>query len=157
MARQNGLDLVEVSPNAQPPVVRMMDYGAYRYRLEKQASKQRKHQKKIEIKGVRIGMKIGEHDFAHKVKRTQEFLKEGHKIKLELVMRGREQAPQLRNRALDRIDAFLRALGPGVIREQEITKTGNRLTLMLGLSKSALAQQNQPKQQTNAKTQDTQS
>lgn len=131
-----------------------MDYGAYRYRLEKQASKQRKHQKKIEIKGVRIGMRISEHDFAHKVKQTQGFLQEGHKIKLELVMRGREQAFQLRNRALDKIDAFLRALGPGIVREQDITKQGNRLTLLIGLSKQALSQQSQ---QTNAKTKDPQS
>ncbi|MFH0830793.1 MAG: translation initiation factor IF-3 [Parcubacteria group bacterium] len=153
MARQQNLDLVEVSPNARPPVVRVMDYGAYRYRLEKQASKQRKHQKKIEIKGIRIGMRISEHDFEHKVRQAQTFLQEGHKIKLELVMRGREQAPQLRGRALDKINTFIRILGPGVIREQDITKLGNRLTMMLGLSKQALQQV----QQTNAKTQDTSS
>jgi len=119
-----------------------MDYGAYRYRLEKQAQQQRKHQKKTEIKGIRIGMRISQNDFDHKVQQAKSFLEEGHKIKLELVMRGREQAPQLRSRALERMDAFIAALGPGILREQNVTKQRNRLNMLLGLSKKAAAAAN---------------
>jgi len=139
MAKQANLDLVEVGANARPPVVRIMDYGAYRYRQEKQLQQQRKNQKKIEIKGIRIGMRISEHDFEHKVNQAKGFMDEGHKIKLELVMRGREQAPQLRGRALEKMDQFIAALGPGVIREQNVTKQRNRLNMLLGRSKAAQA------------------
>jgi translation initiation factor IF-3 len=138
LARENSMDLVEVAPNAAPPVARIMDYGAYRYRLQKQAQQQKKHQKKIEIKGIRIGMRISEHDFQHKVDQANEFLAEGHKIKLELVMRGREQAFQLRHRAHAKIDEFIKALeekGMPARREQDTTKQGNRLILMLGAGK----------------------
>lgn len=136
LARDRGLELVEVAPNAKPPVARVMDYGAYRYRQQKQAAQQKKHAKKIEIKGVRIGMRISEHDFAHKVDQTKRFLGEGHKIKLELVMRGREQAFQLRSRAYEKLDGFVAALQVPVIRESEPTKVGNRITIMLGAGKA---------------------
>ena len=129
-ARELNLDLVEVAPNARPPVVRIMDFGAYRYRQQKQASQQRKKAKKVEVKGVRIGMRISEHDFEHKVNQTKKFLGEGHRIKLELVMRGREQAFALRSRAFEKLDQFIAALGVPVVREQEPTKVGNRLTLV---------------------------
>lgn len=133
-----------------------MDYGAYRYRQQKQAQQQKKHQKKIDIKGVRIGMRISEHDFNHKVNRTREFLQEGHKVKLELVMRGREQAYQLRSRAFDKIDEFLNALDLPVLREQKITKQGNRLVLLLGLGKqkppeAPTKKESQQDNQSNAK------
>lgn len=117
-----------------------MDYGAYRYRQQKQAQQQKKHQKKIEIKGVRIGMRISEHDFNHKVEQTRKFLQEGHKIKLELVMRGREQAYQLRHRAYEKIEAFIEALKLPIVREQNVTKQGNRLVLVLGVSNKQLNQ-----------------
>ena len=132
VARERGLDLVEVAPNARPPVARVMDYGAYRYRQQKQAAQQKKHAKRVEIKGVRIGMRISEHDFAHKVEQTRRFLEEGHKIKLELVMRGREQAFQLRGRAYERLDSFIAALKIPIMRESDPTKVGNRLTVLLG-------------------------
>jgi translation initiation factor IF-3 len=138
-ARELNLDLVEVAPNSRPPVVRIMDFGAYRYRQQKQASQQRKNAKKVEVKGVRIGMRISEHDFEHKVNQTKKFLAEGHRIKLELVMRGREQAFALRSRAFEKIDQFITSLGVPVIREQEPAKVGNRLTLVLAPGRAAPA------------------
>lgn len=134
-ARTAGLDLVEVAPNAKPPVARIMDFGAFRYRQQKQLQQQRKHAKKVEIKGIRIGMRISEHDFSHKVDQAREFLREGHRVKLELVMRGREQAFQLRDRALVKIDGFLKALDLPIIREQKMSKVGNRLTLVVSAGK----------------------
>lgn len=159
LARQAGLDLVEVAAGAKPPVTRIMDYGAYRYRQEKQAQQQRKHQKKVEIKGIRIGMRTSQHDFDHKVSKAKAFLDEGHKVKLELVMRGREQAANLRGRALEKLDIFIAALGPGITREQNITKQRNRLNLLIGRSKQAAAKQQaqDAKQDTNAKDQNSQS
>lgn len=136
IARERGQDLVEVAPNAKPPVARIMDYGAYRYRQQKQAAQQKKHAKKVEIKGVRIGMRISEHDFAHKVDQTRRFLGEGHRIKLELVMRGREQAFQLRSRAYERLDKFVAALEVPIVRESDPTKVGNRLTVLLAAGKA---------------------
>jgi len=136
IARERGQDLVEVAPNAKPPVARIMDYGAYRYRQQKQAAQQKKHAKKVEIKGVRIGMRISEHDFAHKVDQTRRFLGEGHRIKLELVMRGREQAFQLRGRAYEQLDKFVAALEVPIVRESEPTKVGNRLTVLLAAGKA---------------------
>jgi translation initiation factor IF-3 len=136
LAKESNLDLVEVAPNAKPPVARIMDFGAYRYRQQKQAQQQRKHQKRIEVKGIRIGMRISEHDFSHKVEQAKRFLDEGHKIKLELVMRGREQAFQLRHRAFAKIDEFISALAMPIVREQDATKQGNRLTLILGKGKT---------------------
>ncbi|MFO0702647.1 MAG: hypothetical protein U0514_02090 [Candidatus Andersenbacteria bacterium] len=96
----------------------------------------REHAKRVEIKGVRIGMRISEHDFAHKVDQTRRFLGEGHKIKLELVMRGREQAFQLRSRAYEQLDKFIAALEVPIVRESDPTKVGNRLTVMLGAGKA---------------------
>lgn len=134
-AREAGLDLVEVAPQAKPPVARIMDFGAFRYRQQKQLQQQRKNAKKVEIKGIRIGMRISEHDFSHKVDQAREFLKEGHRVKLELVMRGREQAFQLRDRALAKVDEFLNALQLPLIREQKMSKVGNRLTLVVAAGK----------------------
>ncbi len=131
-AKKAGLDLLEVSPNANPPVARILDYGAHRYRMQKQAQQQKKRQKKIEVKGVRIGMRISEHDFLHKVNQSRKFLDQGHKIKLELVMRGREQAYQLRDRAVEKIDQFINALEIPIAKEQKMTKQGNRLIVVLG-------------------------
>ncbi len=152
-AKQAGLDLVEVSPNAKPPVAKILDYGAYRYRLQKQVQQQKKKQKKIEIKGIRIGMRISEHDFDHKVAQARKFLEQGNKIKLELVMRGREQAYQLRDRALAKMDIFINALDLPIIREQKLTKQGNRLNVVLAKSTKNINNREKIKDQANAKNQ----
>lgn len=96
LAREREVDLVEVSPAAKPPVVKLLNYDKYRYQQEKQAQEARKKVKKVMIKGVRLSVRIGDHDLEFKAKKTSEFLAEGHKIKVDVVMRGREQAhPEL--------------------------------------------------------------
>ncbi len=90
MATQAGLDLVEVSPNADPPVCRIMDYGKYRYEITKRAKMARKKRHIVQIKEIKMRPEISEHDFDFKIKHAREFLERGDKVKFTLVFRGRE-------------------------------------------------------------------
>lgn len=90
MARERGLDLVEVSPTADPPVCRMMDYGKFLYEKSKRERKARKSQKNIEVKEIRLRPKTGEHDIGFKVRDAERFLSQGHKVKVRVRFRGRE-------------------------------------------------------------------
>ena len=90
IALEKELDLVEVAPNAKPPVCRIMDYGKYRYEQSKREREARKKQRIIEIKEIRMTPKIEEHDFEVKVKAAQKFLKDGDKVKAIIRFRGRE-------------------------------------------------------------------
>ncbi len=90
MAREKELDLVEVSGKSAPPVCKIMDYGKYKYQLAKKAQEAKKKQTVIQIKEMKIGLKIEEHDFQFKMKHLREFLEEGHKLKIIIMFRGRE-------------------------------------------------------------------
>ncbi len=94
LAKEKNLDLVEVSPNTQPPVCKIIDYGKFQYLQGKQLRSQSAKQKKVETKGIRLGLKTGEHDLNFKLKQAEKFLKKGHKIKIELRLKGRERAHQ---------------------------------------------------------------
>ena len=91
LAQEKDLDLVEVGPQMKPPIAKIMDYGKYIYRKEKQEKGGTK-QKDQEMKTVRVGFKTGEHDLKFKSEQIDEFLKEGHPVKIELTLRGREKA-----------------------------------------------------------------
>lgn len=91
LAEERGLELVEMAPNAEPPVARVMDYGKYKYEQEKAQQKQKKS-KAGQVKEVRLTMKIGAHDLEYRMTRAKEFLAEGQKVKLNLMMKGRENA-----------------------------------------------------------------
>lgn len=90
LAKERGYDLVEVSPNAKPAVCRLMDYGKYLYRQKKQDQKHRAKQKKNEVKGIRLGIRTGDHDLEVKLKRARKFLEAGNSLKVALIFRGRE-------------------------------------------------------------------
>ena len=92
IAEERGLDLVLVSPQAKPPVAKVMDYGKHKYEVEKKKKEARKNQKKIEIKEVKFSCKIAENDIAYKVKHAREFLEKGKHVKLRVFLRGREMA-----------------------------------------------------------------
>jgi len=92
LAHEHGLDLVEVSPQAQPPVVKLIDFAKFRYQQKKLEQQQKKRAKKTEVKTIWISMRISEHDMQIKAKKVSEFLTEGDLVKIELRMRGREQA-----------------------------------------------------------------
>lgn len=91
-ARQRELDLVEVAPEAQPPVCRIMDFGKYKYTQARRLKEARKKQTTIQVKEVKMGPKTEKHDFDHKVKHVREFLGDGHKAKVTVRFKGREMA-----------------------------------------------------------------
>ena len=94
MAEEKGFDLVEVSPGAKPPVVKMMDYGKYKYEQQKKAAEARKRQKVIEIKEIKMRPSIDDHDYDVKMRSMKRFFDDGDKVKVTLRFRGREMAHQ---------------------------------------------------------------
>lgn len=91
-AREAELDLVEISPDANPPVVKIIDWGKYNYQRTKQLKKNQKSSKSLDIKQIRVGLKISDHDLETKAKKVREFLEAGHKVKYVLRYKGRELA-----------------------------------------------------------------
>ena len=99
-----GLDLLEISPNAVPPVVKILDYGKYKYEQQKKANEARKRQKVVEIKEIKVRPNIDDHDYDVKMRQAKDFIAEGDKVKVTLRFRGREMAHQdLGLKVLDRI------------------------------------------------------
>jgi len=94
MARERGLDLVEVQPNASPPVCRLMDYGKFRYEESRRERESRKKQRAVVVKEVRLRPKIDDHDLATKGRQAYRFLQSGDKVKISVLFRGREIAHQ---------------------------------------------------------------
>ncbi len=104
MADEAGLDLVEVSPNATPPVCKILDYGKYKYEAQKKANEARKKQKTIDVKEIKMRPGIEEHDYQVKMRSVRKFLDNGDKVKMTIRFRGREMAHQdLGMRVLDRV------------------------------------------------------
>jgi translation initiation factor IF-3 len=129
MARDAGLDLVEVAPHAQPPVCKLLDYGKYKFELEKKSRESRKHQKQIRIKEIRMQPKIDQHDLEFKTRHIREFLDEGNKVKVTIRFRGRELAhTELGKEVLDRI---LQMLEDSFIIEKPAQMEGRMMSLLL--------------------------
>jgi translation initiation factor IF-3 len=104
IARQKGLDLVEIAATASPPVCRIMDFGKYQYLEQKRARQAKKHQKVIEVKEIKFRPKVDEHDYQFKKKHIERFLAEGDKVKATVFFRGREIAhPEIGRRILERL------------------------------------------------------
>lgn len=129
LAYDRGLDLIEVSPKAQPPVCKLMNYGQYMYQLARAQAKQKVKQKKIELKGVRLSFKMGEYDLTVRQKQTEKFLAAGNKVKVELILRGREQAHK--DLAFQKMRNFVTSLGEKIIIEQAVTTKGNCLSTII--------------------------
>jgi len=111
-ADDRGLDLVEVSPNASPPVCRIMDYGKYKYQAQKKAAEAKKKTAKVEIKEVKLRPKTEEHDFNFKLKNARRFLEAGNKVKVTIMFRGREVThPDYGRRQLERLVEEVKDLG----------------------------------------------
>ncbi len=94
MAAEAGLDLVEISPNAKPPVCKIMDYGRYKYQAQKKAAEARKKQKVVDVKEVKMRPNIDTHDYEVKMRNANRFIEDGDKVKFTLRFRGREMAHQ---------------------------------------------------------------
>ncbi|MBP9674248.1 MAG: translation initiation factor IF-3 [Bacteriovoracaceae bacterium] len=134
IAMDAALDLIEVSPNANPPVVKLMDYGKYKYQLQKKESEAKKKQAVIQVKEIKFRPNIEKHDLEVKLKKAKEFLDEGDKIKMLMQFRGREMAhSDLGMAKFKEIIKEVVALG-GII-ESNAKMMGNRVIAMIGSSK----------------------
>ncbi|MEZ5273532.1 MAG: translation initiation factor IF-3 [Ilumatobacteraceae bacterium] len=135
MARGLDLDLVEVAPMANPPVCRIMDYGKFRYEESQKAKESRKKTVHVSIKEVKFRPKIGKGDFDTKVRHMQDFLAEGHKVKVTLQFRGREMAhPELGSKILDSV---LEQVGSIAKVETQARLEGRNMTMVLAPEKKA--------------------
>ena len=104
IARQKGLDLVEISPTAVPPVCRIMDYGKYQYQEQKRAREAKRHQHVVEVKEIKFRPKVDEHDYTFKKNHIQRFIEDGDKVKATIFFRGREMAhPEIGHKILMRL------------------------------------------------------
>jgi len=117
LAREKGLDLVEIAPNVKPPVCKLTDYGKYKYEQMKKGRKQKAKSRKVEIKGVRISPRISENDLIFKAHQADKFLKEGNKVRIELMLRGRENIHKDLTR--NTFDKFIETMEEEIKVEQE--------------------------------------
>lgn len=129
IAEEKKLDVIEIAPTANPPVVKIMDFGKFKYEeSRKERERRSKSEHSSETKMLRVGFKTGWHDLELRAKQSSEFLKEGHKVRIDMVLRGREKA--LRDFAKKRFKEFM-ALIPGHALEQDIKSTPQGLTAIL--------------------------
>jgi len=111
-AKEEGLDLIEIAPNANPPVCKIMDMGKFKYDQQKKASKAKKNQKKVELKEIKLRPVTGVHDYTFKIKNAQKFLSKGDKVKFTVKFKGRElQHKHLGNQLMDKIIQDMQNIG----------------------------------------------
>jgi translation initiation factor IF-3 len=129
IAKQKGLDLVEISPTAVPPVCRIMDFGKYQYQEQKRSREAKKHQRVIEVKEIKFRPKVDEHDYDFKKKHIERFLADGDKVKATIFFRGREMAhPEIGRRILERL---IGELSEVAIAEAAPRQEGNQMHVIL--------------------------
>lgn len=131
MAQEQGLDLVEINPKSNPPVAKIIDFGQFRYAQEKEARLQKAHQHVVDIKGIRLSLRIGQHDSDIRHNQAIKFLNDGHKVKIEMMLRGREmQQVPLAFEVLRKFVAAINTAMP-VRMEQNVEKAGNKVTTLI--------------------------
>jgi len=145
LARERGLDLVEVAPNAVPPVCRILDYGKFKYEQSKKEREARKHQHNVVLREIRMKAKIDDHDIDFKTRTVEKLLKEGDKVKVTVMFRGREMAhPQIGRALLDRV--YERVKDVSLV-EKPASMEGRHMTMILtpGTPKPAREQREAPR------------
>jgi translation initiation factor IF-3 len=120
MARSQELDLVEIAPKANPPVLKIMDYGKFQYQQSKQERVAKGKQKKFDTKGIRIGIRTDTHDLEFKKSQAEKFLTKGNKVKIEIMLRGREKAHQ--DLARTTLVNFIKMISVPFKTEQEVKR-----------------------------------
>jgi translation initiation factor IF-3 len=136
-AQERDLDLVEVAPDAKPPVCRVLDYSKYKYEQAQKVKQARKHQQQITVREIKFRPKIAQHDYDTKKHHVERFLRHKDKVKVTIMFRGREVThPERGVMILDRLAEELGELG---VVEQRPTQDGRNMTMMLGPSKAVLA------------------
>lgn len=133
MAQEAELDLVEVNPKDDMPVVKIMDYGQFKYEKEKKAHKQKVAQKKLDLKVIKLSVRISSHDLTLRVEQAIKFLQKGHKLKVDLFLKGREK--QHPEKGYEIIKGFTEQLEKNeelrIFREQDLTRQGGSFTIIL--------------------------
>ena len=128
-ARKAGVDLVEISPRANPPVAKIIDWGKYQYQKMKEQQKARRSNKANELKQMRFGLKIGSNDLEIKLRKIRSFLSDGHKVKIQIFFRGREMAHRELGYGL--IDRVMEQLQDEAILEQKPMMAGRNLSIVI--------------------------
>jgi translation initiation factor IF-3 len=139
MARDRDLDLVEVAPDARPPVARLLDYSKYKYEQEQKAKAARKHQQQVNVREIKLRPKIADHDYETKKGHVERFLRNRAKVKVTIMFRGREQAHPERGRAL--LQRLYDDLAEIATIEQDPQQEGRNMHMLVAPSKELLAQQ----------------
>ena len=139
MAEDKGLDLVEISPDANPPVAKIVDWGKYNYQRTKQNQKSKKNSKSLEMKEMRFGMKISDHDLQVKLNKVARFLETGHKTKLTIFYRGRELAHKELGFKL--AEKVINQLGDTIIVDQQPQLAGKQLSFVIRSNQNAKAKE----------------
>lgn len=129
IAQKAGVDLVEISPKANPPVAKIVDWGKYQYQKMKEQQKARRNNKANELKQMRFGLKIGSNDLEIKLRKIRAFLSDGHKVKILIFFRGREIAHK--NLGYDLIDKMMEQLKDEATLEQKPTMAGRNLSIVI--------------------------
>lgn len=129
LADERGLDLVEISPKADPPVAKVVDWGKYQYQRTKQIQKNKKSSKASELKQMRFGLKIGEHDLDVKLRKVTKFLEAGNKVKITLFFRGREMAHK--ELGFQLADKVIERFGDSIVVEQKPSMAGKQLHFVI--------------------------
>ncbi len=125
-AQSYELDLVEVYPLADPPVAKIIDYGQYKYETEKKLRKTRAHQKVAELKSIRLSFRIKGKDLETKAKQATKFLENGHKVKIDIILRGREKAHK--DIAVENMKEFIASLGENIKTIQPVSVQGGQIS-----------------------------
>jgi translation initiation factor IF-3 len=129
VAEEAGVDLVEISPNANPPVAKVVDWGKFQYQKMKEQQKNRRSNKATELKQMRFGLKIGANDLEIKLRKIRGFLSEGHKVKILIFFRGREMAHKELGYVL--IDRVIALLEEDAVLEQKPQMAGRNLSIVI--------------------------
>ena len=129
VAEEAGVDLVEISPNANPPVAKVVDWGKYQYQKMKEQQKNRRSNKASELKQMRFGLKIGANDLEIKLRKIRDFLADGHKVKILIFYRGREMAH--RELGYELIDRMTSLLEDVAVVEQKPQMAGRNLSIVV--------------------------
>jgi len=137
MAQEQDLDLVEISPNANPPVAKIIDWGKYNYQKTKQQQVNKRNAKATELKQMRFGIKISEHDLGTKLKKVTQFLEAGNKVKIVIFFRGREMAHKDLGFAL--AEKVISGYGEQIVVEQKPQLAGKQLSFVLRSNQNAKA------------------
>lgn len=144
--------MVEISPDASPPVAKIIDWGKFNYQRTKQLQKNKRNTKAQDVKQMRFGLKIGDHDIQVKLRKITEFLEEGHKVKITVVYRGREMAHK--DLGFKLADRIVELLGENIAVDQPPQLAGRQLNFVIRGTGKISAPKQESEETTDAKTQD---